>query len=77
MSTKEIVEANLVFGVDYKDWLKKLSDANKQILDYLIQGFTAPKIATLLHQKTTKVRQIIKELRQYFVQFFQLQPQHA
>lgn len=75
--TKENVEANVVFSVDYNDWLQKLSAAHKQILDYLIQGFTAPKIATLLHEKTTKVRKIVKELRQYFVQFFMVQPQHA
>jgi len=75
--TKENVEANVVFSVDYNDWLQKLSTAHKQILEYLIQGFTAPKIATLLHEKTTKVRQIIKELRHYFVKFFMVQPQHA
>lgn len=43
--TKENVEANVAFGVDYKDWLQKLSTPHKQILEYLIQGFTAPKIA--------------------------------
>ena len=75
--TKENIESNIGFSVDYNDWVEKLSDAYKQILDYLIQGFTASKIATLVNESIAKVRTIIKELRQYFVQFFQLQPQHA
>ncbi|MDP3150347.1 MAG: hypothetical protein Q8N83_14590 [Ignavibacteria bacterium] len=75
--TKENVEANVVFSMDYNDWLQKLSDAHKQILEYLIQGFTAPKIASIVKESVTKVRTIIKDLQKLFVQFFRVQPPHA
>lgn len=75
--TKENVEANVVFGIDYKDWLSRLNEFQKQILDYLIQGYTTPKIAAMVNESVTKVRTVIKDLRKLFVQFFMVQPQHA
>jgi len=70
--TKENIEANLAFSVDFKNWLEKLSDLHKRILDYLIQGFKASKIAEIIKANTDIVRKIIKELKKLFMEFFEI-----
>ena len=75
--TKENIEANLAFNVDYKEWLETLNKTQKRILDLLIQGFRCSKIAQMIHSTSCKVKQIIMELRQCFVEFFEIPVQHV
>jgi hypothetical protein len=70
--TKESIEANIVFSVDYKDWLKKLNCTHKKILDYLIQGFKASKIAEMIHANINLVKKVIKELKELFIEYFEI-----
>ena len=70
--TKENIEANLAFAVDYKSWLDKLTDMHKQILDYLIQGFQTRKISEMIDIAIEEVRQIIRELKRMFMDFFEI-----
>jgi hypothetical protein len=73
--TKENIEANIAFSVDYNSWLEKLSSIHKRILNYLIQGYNASKIAEMIREDTVKVKKIIKELRKLFVEFFEIKMQ--
>lgn len=68
--SKENVEATVCFQIDYRDWFEQLNEFQKQILDYLIQGFKASKIAEMVHAKTSEVRKLIQELRSLFVNYF-------
>ncbi len=75
--SKENVESALCFHIDYQIFLANLTDLQKQILDFLIQGYRASKIAEMIHANANKVRQIIKELQESFVRFFKIKPQYA
>ncbi|MHB8335897.1 MAG: hypothetical protein ACYDEE_00570 [Ignavibacteriaceae bacterium] len=70
--TKENIEANMAFSVDYKSWLEKLSDLHKRILDYLIQGFQTRKISEMINIAVEVVKKIIKELKRMFIEFFEI-----
>jgi hypothetical protein len=52
--SKEKVEDNIVFNIDYQDWLAKLNSMQKRILEYLLQGYKASKIAERLRTSAKK-----------------------
>ena len=70
--TKKNIEANLAFSVDYNSWLEKLSDLQKWILDYLIQGFQTRKISEMINLAIEEVKKIIRELKKMFMKFFEI-----
>ncbi len=70
--TKQSIEANLDFAVDYKNWLNKLDDLQRIILDCLIQGFQTRKISEMINLAVEEVRKIIKELKRMFIEFFEI-----
>ncbi|MHB8337521.1 MAG: hypothetical protein ACYDEE_08900 [Ignavibacteriaceae bacterium] len=70
--TKENIEANLAFAVDYKSWLNKLDDLHRKILDCLIQGYQTRKISEMINLAIEEVRQIIRELKRMFIEFFEI-----
>lgn len=70
--SKEKIEANLSFGIDYSDWLKTLNSLQRKVLAYLIEGYKCSKIAEMLKSSAAKIKQIILELRKAFVHYFHI-----
>jgi len=70
--SKQLVDEAVSFHMDYKLWLAQLNKQQQQILDYLIQGYKASKIAELINCAYSFVRQAIKEIQKLFVRFFKI-----
>ncbi len=69
---KEAVENQLTFSIDFKDWQRTLTSEEKTILSHLMQGYKASKIAEILQLTYHTVRQIIKQLKERFLDYFRL-----
>ena len=72
LTPKKWIEANLAFGVDYKDWFNASNKTQNRIFESLVQGYKCSTIAVIIHSTSLKVRQIILELRRRFVGFFEI-----
>ena len=70
--SKELVDDNLAFSVDFNDWLMKLNASQKRLLDLLIQGYKTSRIAEKLRTSAKVVKDKIIELRNSFVSFFSI-----
>jgi len=70
---KEAVEEQFSFNVDFKDWQQTLSTQEHTILTHLIEGYKASKIAEILQLTYTAVKQIIKNLKEKFLEYFRLE----
>ena len=70
--SKQHVDDNLAFNVDFNDWLKKLNTSQKRLLDLLIQGYKASRIAEKLRTSAKVVKVKIIELRNLFISFFSI-----
>ena len=68
-----IIEEQISFSIDFKDWQKTLSPEEHTILSYLIQGFKASKIAEILQLSYQTVKIIISKLKQMFLDYFRLE----
>ena len=71
--SKQLVEDNLAFSVDFNSWLTKLNTSQKRLLDLLIQGYKTSRIAEKLRTSAKVVKDKIIELRNSFVSFFSIQ----
>jgi hypothetical protein len=69
--SKEVVEDQISFSIDFKDWQKTLDDLQKKILDYLMQGFSAKNISEMLSMAYAKVVNLIRDLKANFLNYFQ------
>lgn len=67
---KSAVEEQFSFNVDFKNWQETLSTQEHTILTHLIEGYKASKIAELLHLTYATVKQIIKSLKDKFLEYF-------
>jgi hypothetical protein len=70
---KEVVENQLSFSIDFKNWQTTLTANEHTILTHLIEGYTVKQIAELLYLTYTKVKQIIKQLKEKFLEYFRLE----
>ena len=70
---KEAVEEQMSFNVDFKNWQTTLTTQEHTILTHLIEGYSVKQIAELLYLTYTKVKQIIKQLKQKFLEYFRLE----
>ena len=68
--SKEAVENQLSFNVDFKDWQNKLTKQEKTILSHLMQGYNAKQIAEILQLTYQTVRTIILKLKELFLNYF-------
>ena len=68
---KEIVEEQISFTIDFKDWQKTLDDLQKKILNYLIEGFSVKKISEMIRMAYAKVKNLIRDLKIAFLNYFQ------
>lgn len=71
--SRESVEEQFSFNVDFKDWQETLSTQEHTILTHLIQGYKAKDIADILHTTYHVVRTIINKLKQMFLEYFRLE----
>ncbi|MEB2296498.1 MAG: hypothetical protein OZ930_08255 [Ignavibacteria bacterium] len=71
--SRESVEEQFSFNVDFKDWQETLSTQEHSILTHLIQGYKAKDIAEILHTTYQAVRTIISKLKQMFLEYFRLE----
>jgi hypothetical protein len=70
---KEAVEEQISFQIDFKDWQQTLTTQEKTILSHLMQGYKAKDIAEILQLSYQTIRQIIKHLKEMFLNFFRLE----
>ena len=70
--SKHTVEEALSFNIDFKDWQQTLTNEENQILSHLMQGYKASKIAQILQLSYHTIRQIIKHLKERFLDYFRL-----
>ena len=69
---KEAVEEQFSFNVDFKDWQQTLTTQEKTILSHLMQGYKAKQIAEILQLTYHSIMQIIKKLKEKFLEYFRL-----
>ena len=69
---KEAVEEQISFQIDFKDWQQTLTKQEKTILSHLMQGLNAIDIAKILQLSYSNISQVIKQLKQKFLEYFSL-----
>ena len=70
---KEAVEEQISFQIDFKNWQQTLTTQEKTILSHLLQGYKAKDIAEILQLTYQTIRQIIKHLKEMFLEYFRLE----
>lgn len=70
---KQAVEEQFSFNVDFKDWQQTLSIQEHTILTHLMEGYPVKQIAESLHLTYTIVKQIIKTIKEKFLEYFRLE----
>jgi hypothetical protein len=68
--SRDAVLDQISFQIDFKDWQNTLSKQEHTILTHLIEGYKASKIAEILHLTYATVKQIIKTLKDKFLEYF-------
>jgi hypothetical protein len=71
--SRDAVENQISFQIDFKDWQNKLTKQEKNILSHLMQGYKAKDIADILSLTYQTVRTIILKLKQLFLDYFRLE----
>jgi hypothetical protein len=69
--SRDAVENQISFQIDFKSWQNTLSTQEHTILTHLIEGYKASNIADILHLTYATVKQIIKTLKDKFLEYFQ------
>ena len=69
--SKEMIEEQLSFEIDFKNWKSRLDDLQKKILDYLMQGFSAKNISEMMSMAYSKVVNMIRNLKIAFLNYFE------
>ena len=68
--SRDAVENQISFQIDFKDWQNKLTTQEKTILSHLMQGFKAKDISDILQLSYQTVRTIIIKLKELFLDYF-------
>jgi hypothetical protein len=71
--SRDAVENQISFQIDFKDWQQTLTQQEKTILSHLMQGYKAKDIAEILQLSYQTIRQIIKHLKEMFLDYFRLE----
>ena len=71
--SRDAVENQISFQIDFKDWQQTLTKQEKTILSHLMQGYKAKDIAEILQLTYQAVRNIISKLKQMFLEYFRLE----
>jgi hypothetical protein len=67
---KEMIEDEITFRIDFRDWQKTLDELKKKLFDYLMQGFSAKNISELMSLAYAKVVNLIRDLKISFLNYF-------
>jgi len=70
---KETVEEQISFQIDFKNWQQTLTEQEKAILSHLMQGYKTKDISDILQLSYQTIRQIIKHLKEMFLDYFRLE----
>ena len=70
--SRENIENEISFKIDFKDWQNKLTKQEKTILSHLMQGYKAKDISDILQLNYNSIRQIIILLKEKFLEYFSL-----
>ena len=71
--SRDAVENQLSFQIDFKTWQQTLTKQEKTVLSHLMQGYKAKDIADILQLTYQTVRTIILKLKQLFLDYFRLE----
>ena len=71
--SRDAVENQISFQIDFKDWQQTLTTQEKTILSHLMQGYKAKDIAEILQLTYQTIRTIISKLKQKFLEYFRLE----
>jgi hypothetical protein len=69
---KDSVEESISFRIDFSNWQRTLSRIERRILKLLLDGYTAPKIASKIRLNYMTVREMISKMKAAFISYFQL-----
>jgi hypothetical protein len=70
--SRENIENEISFKIDFKDWQNKLTKQEKIILSHLMQGYKSKDISDILQLNYHSIRQIIILLKEKFLEYFSL-----
>ena len=70
LANKEMVEQQISFNIDFKDWQQTLGELEKKILNYLMQGFKIKDISEMLKMTYARVKNLIRDMKISFLNFF-------
>jgi len=71
--SRDAVENQISFQIDFKDWQQTLTTQENTILSHLMQGYKVKDLVDILHLAYTTIRQIIKQLKEKFLDYFRLE----
>jgi transposase len=71
--SRDAVENQISFQIDFQYWQQTLTTQEKTILSHLMQGYKAKDIADILSLTYQTVRTIILKLKQLFLEYFRLE----
>ena len=71
--SRDAVENQISFQIDFKDWQQTLTKQEKTILSHIMQRYKAKDIADILQLTYQTVRTIILKLKQLFLEYFRLE----
>ncbi|MGE5797627.1 MAG: hypothetical protein ACM34N_12655, partial [Ignavibacteria bacterium] len=67
---KDAIEEAIAFQIDFKNWEKKLTRTEKNILQLLLAGYNALKLSELLKLSYITVKENIKRIQQAYQKYF-------
>jgi len=70
--SKEAVENQCSFNIDFKNWQMELNRIERKILQLLLDGYNATKISEKLKLKYATVRDCIKNIKAAFIRYFHI-----
>ncbi|MDR3596522.1 hypothetical protein [Clostridium sp.] len=70
--SKESVESQCDFNIDFQNWQKCLTRTENKILRLLIDGFSVTKISVKLRLNYITVRDTIKRMKAAFIRYFNI-----
>jgi hypothetical protein len=69
---RQLVEENMDFNIDFTNWQNHLSRTEQKILQMLLQGYSATKIADKIKLSYIKVKECIAQMHESFIRYFDI-----
>ena len=75
MNTRQRVEDNMSFYVDFRQFLKRLNSFQREVFTLLLKGFKKYEISRELRKSDSFVTQIINSVKEAFLKYFRIKLQ--